>query len=187
MYWVIGLFDTKTEQAVKDIWNKLSENSIISEEEKVEDPRPHITLANYYDLNQDEYIGLMDNYYEDQSIVNISLNTIGSFLNHPTIFLSPTITKELMELHTNHHDYFKKFNRYANPYYLPDQWIPHCTLANKVSTDKLAEAFHYCLNNHQTIVGELREVALIQLADEGIAGVHAPIIFSKKLGLSGQR
>ena len=28
MYWVIGLFDQKTEQKVEEIWTQLSENSI---------------------------------------------------------------------------------------------------------------------------------------------------------------
>ena len=184
MYWVIGLFDQKTEQKVEEIWTQLSENSIAFYSQEMQDARPHITLASYYDLDEDEYIRLMDDFYADKLSLNITFNTIGSFMNYKTIFLSPIMTKELMNFHSDHYEYFKKYHVQANTNYLPDQWIPHCTLANKISTNKLSEAFHYCLNNHQTIEGKIIEIALVKLASDANPIMHAPIIYSKKLSLS---
>jgi 2'-5' RNA ligase len=181
MYWVIALFDTKTEQVIKSIWEELSANSISFYSDEVKDGRPHLTLGNYYELNKGEYIGLMDTFYEKKGCFDITFNTIGSFLNYQTLFLSPTITKELIDFHTNHHNFFEKFNRKANSYYLPNQWIPHCTLANKLPHDQLSEAYAYCLKNFQTIKGKIKEVALIEMVGEYRESFEAPIIYSKTL------
>jgi 2'-5' RNA ligase len=181
MYWVIALFDTKTEQVIKNIWDELSANSISYYSDVVKNGRPHLTLGNYYELDKDEYIGLMDTFYEDKECFDITFNTIGSFLNYLTLFLSPTITKELINFHTNHHIFFEKFNKNANSYYLPDQWIPHCTLANKLPREQLSEAFNHCLKNFKTIKGSIKEVALIEMVGEYSESFEAPIIYSKTL------
>jgi 2'-5' RNA ligase len=181
MYWVVALFDEKTEQIIKDIWNELSEKSISFYAEEVKDGRPHITLGSYTDLDKSKYIKLMDSFYEHKSSINITFNTIGSFLNYGTLFFSPTVTKELIDFHIQHHEYFKEFNGKANSLYLPGKWIPHCTLANRLSPEKRSEAFHYCLKRSDTIYGKITGVALIELVDEDNECVKAPIIFSKRL------
>jgi 2'-5' RNA ligase superfamily len=181
MYWIIGLFDKKTEVIIENIWRELKNNSIADPAEEIRDARPHITIGSYYELNKEEYINLFDKFYKDKPRIDISFNTIGSFMNYKTLFLSPTMTRELMNFHSDHHAYFQQFNGKANTYYLPDNWIPHCTLVNKVSDDKLTEAFSYCLKNHQTINGRIVEVAIIELIGENNNCIEAPIIYSKSL------
>jgi hypothetical protein len=181
MYWIIGLFDEKTEQIIKNIWKKLSEESISFYEEEIKEGRPHITFGSYYDLNKTEYIRLLDKFYEDKNGIDITFNTIGSFLNYGTLFLSPTVTKELIDFHSGHHEYFKEFNENANSLYLPGKWIPHCTLANRLPPEKLSEAFNYCLKGNDIIYGNIKEIALIELVSEDSECVEAPIIYSKPL------
>ncbi|WP_077622886.1 2'-5' RNA ligase family protein [Sediminibacillus massiliensis] len=179
MYWVVGLFDEKTEHTVKKIWDELS--VITHSSQEIKDGRPHITLGSYNDLETEEYIMLMDRYYDTKPPIKITFNTLGTFLNYRTLFLTPTVTTELLAFHADHHEYFNKFNKSANPYYLPDSWIPHCTLANKLSTGKLTEAFQHCIHRQETINGIIKEIALIEMAGEEEDCIHAPIIFSKSL------
>ncbi|TLS36183.1 2'-5' RNA ligase family protein [Pseudalkalibacillus caeni] len=183
MYWIIGLFDDETEETIKKIWEELSVNSISFYSDEVKDARPHITFGSYYNLNKHEYIKMMDDYYDDKQSIKITFNTLGSFLNYQTLFLAPTITNELITFHSNHHKYFEKFNSNANEYYLPDQWIPHCTLANKISPEKLSEAFNYCLKRNHTIHGSINEIALLESVENTTPNLEAPIIFSKPLKL----
>lgn len=181
MYWIVALFDEQTEQSIANIWKELSDNEISFYGEEYKDGRPHLTLGSYEELDKDEYMRLLEKFYSDKSSFDITFNTIGSFLNYNTLFLSPTMTKELMEFQNQHHEYFKKFSDAANAYYLPDQWIPHCTLANKLSDEKLSEAFHFCLRRHQTLHGKITEIALIELASEKDGIIEAPIIYTKHL------
>ncbi|MBM7587493.1 2'-5' RNA ligase [Bacillus pakistanensis] len=177
MYGVIALFDEKTEQIIKDIWRELSEKSISFYAEEIEDRRPHITIASYENLNYLEYSDHMELFYVDKSEIEITFQTLGTFLNSGTLFFSPTVTKELLEFHSQHHQYFKEFNDNPNSLYLPGKWIPHCTLANRLSTNKLSEAFHYCLTRNDTIHGKIKEVAIIEVTNKNIA----PQIYSKVL------
>lgn len=177
MYALIALFDEKTEQAIKEIWKDLKENSISSYAYEVEDRRPHITLASYNDINMPEFVKQLDEFYNDKPTLDITLNSIGSFLNSGALFFSPTVTRPLIEFHSNHHKYFKQYNENPNSLYLPDSWIPHCTLANRLSPQKLSEAFNYCSIRYSTIYGKIKEVALIDASYKN----KASLIYTKEL------
>lgn len=175
MYGLLALFDESTETAVKGIWKALKDHSISSYAYEVEDRKPHITLASYRELDIAQFIGKMDEFYVNQRKVDISFNAIGSFLQSGTLFLSPTITSELMELHTNHHRYFSEFND-PESMYLPNSWIPHCTLANRLPAEKLQEAFVFSAKEVSSISGSINEVALIEV----LGSNEISVIFSKK-------
>ena len=181
MYWFTALFDEKTEQHIKTIWKELSEKSLSFYGEEVKDARPHLTLGSYKHLDSGAYIREIDLFYNDKSSIDITFNTIGSFLNYGTLFLSPTVTNELLEFHTNHHKSFRSFNESANSLYSPGNWIPHCTLANNLSPEKLSDVFHYCLKRSDIIHGRIREVALMELIEGSEEGVKAPVIYAKSL------
>lgn len=176
MYGLVALFDERTEKIIKEIWKELQEKSISFYANEVENRRPHITLASYKNLNRIEYLNQMEEFYEGKQAIDINFNSIGSFLNSGALFFSPIVTKELIELHTSHHKYFEKFNDDPNSLYLPNSWIPHCTLANRLSAEKLSEAFNYCSKRNNTITGKIKEVAIIDVSFKN----KAPIIYSKE-------
>ncbi|MGE7924176.1 2'-5' RNA ligase family protein [Viridibacillus arvi] len=176
MYGLIAIFDEQTEQIIKDIWKELKEKSISFYAYEVEDRIPHITLASYNDLNLSYLTKQLDVYYEGKQAIDITFNTIGSFLNSGALFLSPTVTAGLIELHTNHHKNFNQFNDDPNSMYLPNRWIPHCTIANRLSPENLSKAFDYCSKRNATISGQIKEIVLINVSIKN----KAPIIYSKK-------
>lgn len=177
MYGFIATFDENSEQMVKDVWGNLKENSISNYAYEVENRIPHITLASYNDLNKLDFIKQMEVIYENMLTIDITFNMIGTFLNSGALFLAPTITHELLEFHSNHHRHFEQFKDDSNSLYLPNNWIPHCTLANRLSTDKLSKAFNYCSKRTNTIYGQIKEVALIDVSIKN----KASIIHSKTL------
>lgn len=177
MYGVIALFDEKTEQIIKDIWTELREKSISFYADEVVDRKPHITLASYHNLDLTKFIEQLDELYESKSEIDIKFNSIGSFLNTGILYFSPNVTKNLIEFHEEFHTRFKPFNDNPKSMYLPGEWIPHCTLANRLSLDKLAEAYNYCLYRNDTIVGKIQEIGIIEMVSKN----NAPIIYSKSL------
>ena len=178
MYAVVAIFDTKTEQIIKNIWQELKKQSISCYAFEVEDRRPHITLASYNKMYINEFIREMGSFCHHQSAISINFKTIGSFLNSGTLFLSPTLTKDLFDLHLSHHKHFEKYNNNPHSLYLPNHWIPHCTIANRLPLDKLKEAFSYCSERISDINGKLVEIVLIEVLDKK---KEAPTVFSKKL------
>jgi hypothetical protein len=67
--------------------------------------------------------------YSEKSAIEITLNTIGCFLNSGALFYAPTVTKDLLEFHSNHYQNFQIFSDEPNSLYLPNNWIPHCMIA----------------------------------------------------------
>ncbi|WEG10900.1 2'-5' RNA ligase family protein [Pullulanibacillus sp. KACC 23026] len=177
MYGMITLFDEKTEQFIKDIWELLRKFGISSYAFEVEDRRPHLTLASYSDIDGAAFMDKMKRVYENKKALPITFSTIGSFIGSGTLFYSPTHTSDLMDFHCQHHRQFEDFASDADSLYSPDKWIPHCTIANRLSPDKLMEAFHFCSNKRESFSGQLKEVALIDTSQKN----KAPILYSVAL------
>jgi 2'-5' RNA ligase len=181
MYAVIALLDEKTEEKIKEIWKELKEKSISYYADEVENRRPHITLASYLDINLSKMKKEMDNYFDNQSAISVTFQTLGSFLNSSTLIYLPTVTRELLEFHAKYHEHFQDFQDNPNSLYLPGQWIPHCTLANRLPEEKLLEAIAYTSRRYHSVKGYISEIALIETIYENNKCVKAPILFSKKL------
>ena len=181
MYGLIALFDQDTELLIKQIWKDLSEKSISFYAEEIEERKPHITIASYNNLDKSEFIRSMDQFYDSIHQVQIAFHSLGTFLQSGTLFLSPTMSTALSNLHRNHHDYFKKYNDNPASLYLPGYWIPHCTLANRLSHEKLCEAFAYCTNKIGKINARITEVTLIETIFDNSRCIAAPEVYSRKL------
>ena len=181
-YALVGYLDDETEAWFRKSWEELSEKNITQYGVETKGKRPHITIADYDDLDKDRFIDLLRKFYEDKSKVDISLNILGTFINTGTLFLAPTLSIELLDFHSSYHIYFKEFNKNESSFYLPGKWGPHCTIASRLSEDNMMQAFRHCKNNLNKIYGKLNEIALleVELNDIGIA-IKDTVIFSKEL------
>lgn len=181
-YAFVGYFDYETEKNFKNLWKDLSEKNITQYGVENKGKRPHITIADYENLEKDRFIELVDKFYEDKQKINIYLNILGTFINTGTLFLAPTLSSELFDFHRSHHNYLKAFNDNENSFYLPGKWSPHCTIASRLSEENMVQAFRYCKSSISNVCCRLSEIALIEvkLNDKGIA-IEDRIIFSKEL------
>ena len=177
MYGVVALFDERTEQIIKNIWTELREKSISFYADEVVDRKPHLTLASYHKLDKVRFTDQLNEFYENKPEIDIMFNSIGSFFNTGILCFTPNVTKELIEFHENFHRHFKQFNDNPKSMYLPGKWVPHCTLANRLSPDKLVEAYKHCLYRNDTIVGKIKEIGVIEIVSKN----NAPMIYSKSL------
>ncbi|KLV14435.1 hypothetical protein CHH55_23935 [Niallia circulans] len=177
MYAVVALFNPELEQSIKTIWEGLESNGISYYAREVEDRVPHITIANYKEIPVRNFINKMRTFYKDKEKVRLDFQTVGSFINTKTLFYSPTITEELLDLHSNHHRNFASFIDDKESVYLPGKWIPHCTLANRLSEEKLQDAYNYCLKINEKLKGEINRIGLIRIDSKK----HVPLIYSESL------
>ena len=176
MYGIIALFDDQLNKRILKLWQELKDESISSYAFEVSNRKPHITIASYSKLDIKSLVDRLDSYLADKKSIEITFPSIGSFTGSGTLFYTPVITEDLFHFHNDFHTYFKDFND-AQSLYNPGQWIPHCTIANRLSNEKLLEAFLYCTTQAQNIKGYIKEIAVI---DTSIP-TQATVIFSKKL------
>lgn len=178
MYGVVAHFDKQTEQRIKDIWRELSDLSISTYAEEVPNRRPHITLASYNHLKIDEYVILFKSFYASKYRLSLSLNSLGTFMSSGLLFFAPTPSIQLLNFHKEHHDYFQSFEDNPDSLYLPEKWVPHCTIANRLSIDKLKEAIEYCTNRMKSIEGIITEITIIKAIYEHGKCISAPTIYT---------
>lgn len=180
MYALVAFLDNETEHNIRSLWSGLSENNISKYGEEEKDRRPHITIADYNNVNKDEFAKLMDKAYVGQHKVNITLTILGTFIKSGTLFISPTICKELLDFHNAHHKKFEIVNDNPDSLYLPGKWVPHCTIASRLNDEDMIKAFRYCSDNLKIMRGEITEIALLELEynDVGIS-VGASVVCSK--------
>jgi 2'-5' RNA ligase len=182
VYAFVAYLDSETESRFINLWKYLSENNITHYGVETKGKRPHITIADYEELDKHNFLESLDEFYEDKSKVDISLNILGTFINTGTLFIAPTISNELLDFHREHHNYFKEFNKNENSFYLPSKWSPHCTIASRLDEENMMQTFKYCKSNMSKLSCKISEVALIEikLNSERIAEEDT-VIFSRKL------
>ena len=181
-YAFVGYLDRETEVNFRGLWKDLSEQNISHYGVETKGKRPHITIADYDALDKNRFIQSADAFYADKEQVDLTLNILGTFISTGTLFIAPTLSTELLDFHSSHHDYFRTFNENERSLYLPSKWSPHCTIASRLDEDKMVQAFSYCKKNIDNIQGTLSEIALIELKlnDDGVV-IEDTVIFSKEL------
>lgn len=160
-YAFVGYFDIDTENHIRDIWAYLYDNNISDYGYLNVGRRPHITFASYQNINEDDFINMLNEFYEDKASVEINLSQIGAFLNTQTLFLAPVVNENLHLLHSSHHAKFNEFDSENGKYYKSWSWVPHTTIASRLASKEMERAHNYCLENIPMLKGRITSVALI--------------------------
>lgn len=181
-YAFVGYFDYETEAHFREIWKGLSDSNITQYGVETKGKRPHITIADYDNLDINRFVELLDDFYDNKPKIDVSLNILGTFITTGTLFIAPAMSTELYDFHKNHHSYFKAFDKNKNSFYLTGMWSPHCTVASRLSEGNMIQAFGYCKRNISKINGKINEVALIEIElDDYGAAIEDKIVFSAEL------
>ncbi|MGL6064227.1 MAG: 2'-5' RNA ligase family protein [Fusobacteriaceae bacterium] len=163
MYTTQLLLDEKSSTYVRSIWKSLSEHKIDSTMNNVNDLHPHITLAVYEDINVEKFIEKLNKFKHEIKPMATTFDILGSFPSTNICFISPTITHEILELHNKYYDYFSEFNDTARGYYLPNRWVPHCSLIMAASKEKAKEAFDFTYDIYEPFEAILNSIALYKV------------------------
>lgn len=158
-------FDADAAAAVRLAWKRIAEAGI-SDEMPEAGWRPHVTLSGCRDLRLEEYLPVLREFAAQTKPQDISFTSVGYFGggNRQTVFLAPTVTRGLLNLHERHHGLVAPFCSAVSPYYTPDGWTPHCTLALNLPTERLAQAVTLTDDFGLPIMGRLMAVGVVRVA-----------------------
>lgn len=140
MPYVIELFfDKESEKELRKLWIFLDEQGINIDMLNI-NSTPHISITAFEDVKPELLKEKMKSFIKDLSSFNIKLENIGTFPNNNgVIFLGVVVTQKLLYIHKKIHDLINEYKNVKAPYYLPEKWIPHCTLGINLSKEEVSE------------------------------------------------
>jgi 2'-5' RNA ligase len=130
-------------------------------------PPPHITLAACSGLNTELFRVEAAGFAAHTPRLPCTLASIGIF---PTVegvlYLAPSITADLVQLQLEVVDRLRAVGAEIERYWLPGQWVPHCTLALGIPREEIATAVAGTLTGWQPLAGHLVRL--------GVASIDPP-------------
>jgi len=173
-------FDPATEQAVRDLWQRIASTGI--EVAGLAGHRPHITLAGYEVDRAERYRATLADFALSVAPFSVELNHLGVFPDAGVVFLAPTVNQRLLAVHR------ALAERFASPglapmkhdHLLPDRWVPHCTLVVGTEPAALATVVALCQSIWEPItgtvdgIGALVPTEMVDRYDFPFAGAAKP-------------
>lgn len=164
MGYAIELFyDDASERAVRDIWDGLG--TALGQPSLSElGARPHVSLAVYGDgLDTSGFPGRLLEFARSIDPFDFVLSSLGTFAGREgVVFLAPVVTQRLLEVHARFHEVFSKHDNAGMGYYLPGNWVPHCTVAIDLPAAEVTDAIAYGREVFQPISGQFLEIGLVE-------------------------
>jgi len=157
---VTMFIDEESETYIKNIWHQIRDSGVSSFmiDRGV---RPHITLAVYNELDIDPFLSRLSSFIKDISVISFSLSSMGSFLNPKgTVFIAPTVTHRLMNMHSRFHEYFQSLEHSLSDYSLPGNWFPHFTLASGLTDKEIAKVIRIGLKTEVPEQSRIEEIGI---------------------------
>ncbi|MGE5607387.1 MAG: 2'-5' RNA ligase family protein [Bacteroidota bacterium] len=125
--------------------------------------RPHITLAYWKDQNG---IDVTDEIRRFAGVVKgtyVLFSSIGIFPADPrVVYLSPVKDDGLIKLHNGlYQELNGKIENYSQNY-TPDYWVPHCTLATKLSEAEVLMSVNTLLKVKFPVKAQISQIELVE-------------------------
>ena len=162
-YAVELFFDDKSEKAVRRIWDGLGENLGKPSLSEL-GARPHVSLAVYDDsLDTTGFPERFRQFAKSMAPFEFNLSSVGTFPgDEGVVFLAPVVTRQLLGVHQRFHEVFSEHENAGMGYYLPGNWVPHCTVAIDLPAAEVREAVGYCREAFRPISGRFQEIGLVE-------------------------
>ncbi|GAA3892230.1 hypothetical protein GCM10022243_66500 [Saccharothrix violaceirubra] len=148
MHALVVFFDEEADARVRELWRRIGATFPYP---------PHLTYAIAGTIGPKVRAELR----EDLSrlwLPDLWLHTLGSFPN--TLHLGAVVDTELLALHSAVHDVLAGRVKHPSAYYLPGNWVPHCTLLAEADEAAVAAAFAE-LHPVEPIRARAREVSIV--------------------------
>jgi 2'-5' RNA ligase len=159
---VVAYFDAATEAKVNALRASLPDPTTDATRDAMQ-VRPHITLASWEELDVAPFVDGLGTFATSTGPLTLELEVVGTFPNDKAVvFIAPRVTAELLHLHARFHARLGGFGTEPNPYYLPGNWIPHCTIAIYLADDEVAAVVEACRKSSVFGSARLEEIALLE-------------------------
>ena len=159
MYLVSLYFDDKSSRKIQGLINKVSNKSGNDFMTKNNVP-PHITIASFETNKEEKIIEILDEIIKKTNIGIITWASIGIFKSS-VIFLAPVLNEYLHNLSVRINEGISLEEDVSiSKYYMPFQWMPHTTIAKKLTREELLLGLEEIEKNFNIFSGNIIKVGL---------------------------
>ena len=124
--------------------------------------RPHVSLAVFGEADAEKLFDLTSKFAKKIAQLPVRLESIGLFpTDSNVIYLTPIPTIALLTIHKQYHVHLSEAKLTSFPYYLPDRWVPHCTLESDLEKEQLDLAARLCQMTFSPIKGMITSLGII--------------------------
>jgi 2'-5' RNA ligase len=125
--------------------------------------RPHITLAYWNDQKGIDVTEAIKRYAQAVKGTKVLFSSIGIFPADPkVVYLSPVKDEALIRLHQGLYEELDgKIGNFSQNY-TPDYWVPHCTLATKLTEAEVLKSVNILLKVKFPVEAQLSQVELVK-------------------------
>ena len=158
-YAIVLYFDDVTNASINEIIKNVAIISGNNYMVEVNIP-PHITIGSFLSGDYSELCKGIENIVDHIERGTVKFDSIKAF-EPRVMFMSPindTILEQLNEL--VHDQFLKNFLPADNDNYLPENWIPHCALAVRLSMEQFEKAMIIKNRIKFPIFAEIQKIAL---------------------------
>lgn len=170
MYISVELFfDPQTEATIREMWLKISNNSVSSFMTDIKST-PHISLAVYDCIDLTHLRIRLSEFAISHNLLSLRLSAIGLFPGkEDVLFLAPAVTEGLLAMHRKYHQMTADCSHLVWPYYRPNGvWFPHCTLAMKLNKEDILQAISLIADGFKGIEGKISSVAAVEYSPSNV-------------------
>ncbi len=158
-------FDPKIEEKIYVLANKIADNGISTKylEWKT---RPHITLACFNDVDEEQCINKLIVFAQSHKKQLAGLASVGMFVDTKTIYLAPIMTSSMYQFQKELYDFFSEFDTKGHEWYMPNRWVPHCAIAltKDDKEDAFFKASDLVLHQFEKMFGEFTSIGLVKIS-----------------------
>ena len=138
-YAIVLYFD---DTANKIIGNMIERTAALSSNNYMLDINipPHITLGCFFSDEQSDLLEKVESFSKSVTPFEVTFHSIGAFEPY-VLFVSPVKDECLTQLNTSlNESLLNDYKPAENANYLPDRWMPHCSLAVRLNKEQFSNA-----------------------------------------------
>jgi 2'-5' RNA ligase len=178
MYGIVAFLDSEYEKYVVKLWRKLqTECDVKFVAQHI--PYPHFSLVVADGLEVDDVDMLLRKMATDQPPVPVDTAGIGIFTRPATVIYIPIlVNRKLTQLHERVWKIVEPFSSEPVPYYRPDSWLPHITLAQgDIEEESLMDALRVLRDDSFHWAIPIHEIGIIEY-NSGASTVLSRFVFT---------
>jgi 2'-5' RNA ligase len=155
-------FDDDANEVVRGVWADLAQANITTL--MIDGAyRPHVSLSVFESYSSPGFQDQLRLFAKNLKPFQIKLDCLGIFPRpEGVVYFGAVVTEELLSVHCDFRARFAGLATRARAYYLPGNWIPHCTLGYGLSLDAIPSAVRVCSRAMRPITAKVKEVGLVE-------------------------
>ncbi|HXI83631.1 MAG TPA: 2'-5' RNA ligase family protein [Verrucomicrobiae bacterium] len=155
--------DESADKRVREIWNDLAQAKLTSS--MIDGGyRPHVTLGVFEGYTSPQFENELRLFAEKRGVFSIKFDYLGVFPRpEGVVYFGAVVTGQLLSVHGEFTRHFAPLMMGIRPYYLPGNWVPHCTLAYGLSMATIPSAVEVCSRSMLPIIAQVKEIGLVEI------------------------